>query len=212
MSVESPYELVSVKDDPEAYRIVTEDYWNWVHELNCDTNSDRRYLTFIRDNCIGGPDKNDDNIQEINRPVGTNIFFPVYHAHFCKKDEHPDGNPCGTTDRCLEAVYGDLSKIRTDDNGNKIMWANISINGAEPIPITKNFEDHTVTLFPFILKVGPNKLNREPQYHLGPGIYTGAASGTYLFLKNFKEGTYVLDFGGEASNFRTRSIYTLTVS
>ena len=208
MSSTKPYDVVRVKDDPEAYRNFTEEYWKWVFEPNCDANSDKGYVTFMRDDSIGGPENPGDNIQEIERPVGTNLFFPVYNVHICEADPHPDGGKCGFDNndptRCMEAAEDDLNKVEK-------MWANVSINGGKAVPITTSLKDHDVTLPNFDLKVGSNDLNREPQYHLEPGTYKGLVRGTFMLLKNLKEGTYVFDFGEEASNFKTRSVYTVHV-
>lgn len=215
MSSTNPYELVTFDDDKTAYRTLTGAYWNWIYEPDCDKKSDKGYVTFMREDSIGGPRqpgvKAPPYKQQIDRPEGTNIFFPVYQVHICERDPHPDRAPCRVIDRCVEAAYDDLSKINRDKNGNQDIWANISINGAGPKPITKDFRNHKVTLVPITLKVGPNNLNREPQYHLEPGVYDGVVRGTYMYLKNFKKGTYVLDFGGRASNFETSSEYTMNV-
>src|SRR5438093_9230147 len=102
MSSTTPYERVRVEDDPEAYRKFTEDYWNWIYEPNRDANSDTGEVTFMRDDSVGGPRKAGEKPgpfkQEIERPVGTNLFFPVYHVHICYRDPHPDGGTCETTE------------------------------------------------------------------------------------------------------------------
>lgn len=200
-----PYDVVRVKDDPEAYRKFTEDWWKWVYEPDCDAKSDRGDVTFMRDDSIGGPEDPGDNIQEIYRKEGTNIFFPIYHVHICEKDPHPKGGKCDTAKKRKEAADDDLAKIER-------IWATISKDDGPAVPITTNYNDHAVTFPEFELTVGPNNLNREPQYHLEPGPHTGVASGTYILLKNFKKGKYVLDFGGLASNFKSRSVYTMHVT
>jgi hypothetical protein len=199
-----PYQLVTAKGDPGAYQTLTEKYWRWIHEPNCDTISNRGYATFMRDNSIGGVDVPGDNVQAITRKVGTNIFLPVYHCHVCSTDPHPDGKECKTIPRCMETADDDLSKIQ-------MMWAKISINNAPAVDITQNLKDHEVTLNDYKITVGYNNLNREPKYHLEPGNYDSVVRGTYILLKNFQEGKYVLNFGGIASNFKTRSEYTMHI-
>jgi hypothetical protein len=216
MSSTKPYELVTFRDAKTSYRTLTEAYWNWIYEPDCDKKSDKGYVTFMRDDSIGGPRKpgvkSAPYKDTIDRPEGTNIFFPVYQVHICERDPHPDRTPCGIIDRCVEAAYDDLSKINIKKDGNQDIWADISINGAARVPITTDFRKHDVTLVPITLKVGPNNLNREPDYHLEPGVYDGVVRGTYMYLKNFKKGTYVLYFGGTASNFETSSEYTMNVT
>jgi hypothetical protein len=213
---EDRYEVVTVSQDPEAYRIISEEYWYWVHEPDCDAKSDRGHVTFLRDDCIGDPRKwNDGHKQEdeITRPVGTNIFFPVYHVHICKGDPFPEeygGGRCDTTNKCLQAAYYDLNQIRVKE-GKPEIWARIKVDKDEPVELTENLNDHTVTLMPFIVKVGLNRLNREPNFHLNPGVHKGVARGTYILLKNFQKGDYILDFGGNANNFATHSIYKMHI-
>jgi hypothetical protein len=221
MSSNSPYNVVSVKDDPEAYRYLTEAYFKWVYEPKCDTNynkvvqvrNEQRDVTFMRDDSIGDPKDPDDqkpNIQEITAPVGTDIFFPVYYFHSSVGEGDGKGGTCESTERCIEVADDDLSKIDIVD-GKPDIWAKIKINGKNEVPITSDFKDHFVTVSQFTIKVGDNRLNREPEYHLKPGTYDGVVRGTFMYLRNFKKGEYVLYFGGRASNFKTISEYTMQV-
>lgn len=58
---------------------------------------------------------------------------------------------------------------------------------------------------------GPNRLNREEGFCLGKGSYQGVAFGIYFLLNNFQPGKYEIDFGGKATNYRTRAVYNKTV-
>lgn len=222
----SPFHVVKVKDDPKAYRYLTEAYLNWVYEPACDMNYNKmvqidhepRHITFMRDDSIGDPKNPDEedmpNIQEISTAEGADIFFPVYYFYSSIGEKDGKGGYCNTPEDCLEAAKDDLSKVITDDNGNPMIEANISINGEEAVPITSNFDDHTFTMgldSEFAITVGDNFLNREPEYHLKPGTHPGVVRGTFMYLRNFKKGNYILYFGGEASNFITHSVYTLHV-
>jgi hypothetical protein len=122
------------------------------------------------------------------------------------------GGTCKTNEDCIKAAKYDLSKIHTDESGKQMIWAKIGINGEKAEPIASNFNDHTVTVSPFSLTVGDNnRMNREPEFHMKPGTHEGAVFGTFMYLRNFKKGEYVLHFGGEASNFITHSKYTMHV-
>lgn len=186
-------------------------------DKNCNemvqVGNERRRVTFMRDDSIGDPRKPDDpdNIQEITRPEGTDIFFPVYYMHSSIGESDGQGGICKTNQDCIKAAKYDLTKIHTDESGNQRIWAKIGIDDKEAVPIVSNFNDHTVTVSPFTIKVEDNRLNREPEFHLKPGIHEGAVLGTFMYLRNFKKGDYVLHFGGEASNFITRSTYTMHV-
>jgi len=208
----SNYEVKTVKQDPAAYRSLITRWWDWIYEDDCDEKSEMKDVTFLRDDIIGGPrspNKKTVNEQEIHRKVGTNIFLPVYHVHICDADPHyEDGKPCKTIERCMETAENDLKKVYN-------MYADISTNGGELQPISK-LEDHDITLVPFTLNVKrDHNLNREPKYHLKPGIYEGIARGTFILLENFQKGTYVLYFGGDAGtdtdNYYTHSKYTLYI-
>ena len=213
---------VLVNDDPMVYRFLTETYLNWVHDPNCDENynlsipigGEDRNVTFMRDDSVGDPkDPTDqyDNIQEINAPEGTDVFFPVYYFHSSIGEGH-----CESLKDCVEVAQKDLGKIDTT-------WAKISRDdGSTWQDITTNLADYNVA-FPLnpedpgdssiTVTVGNNnRLNREPEYHLGPGPHEGAVLGTFMYLRNFKKGKYIFDFGGNASNFSTRSVYTMHVA
>jgi hypothetical protein len=217
MSTTSPYDVVKEKDDPEAYQTLTQAYLEWVHDPKCDTKynkvvqvgNEQRQVTFMRDDSIGDPKKPDEedkpNVQEISTTEGTDIFFPVYYFHSSIGE-----SGCKTLEDCMKAAKDDLSKIRTDNNGNQKIYAEVSINGKNKA-ITSNFNDHTVTNSSLNMTVGDNRLNREPEFHLKPGTYQGVVRGTFMYLRNFKKGEYVLKFGGEASNFTTHSEYTMHV-
>lgn len=208
MNSTGPYQVVRSDDAKELYQRLTAEYWNWIHEDGCDTRSDRGYVTFLRDDIIGGPRtlgvRAPPHKGRVRIREGSNLFFPVYHVHICERDPHPKGGTCDDIDRCMEAAGWDLRQI------NEI-YADIEINGGTRNPISPNLRNHRVTLSPFWLNVPPNNLNREPAFHLDPGSYNGVVQGTYMYLKNFKKGTYLLYFGGVATNFETHSEYTVDV-
>jgi hypothetical protein len=224
MSNTKPYEVVTEKDDREAYQVLPLQYLKWVHEPDCDTNynkevqvgNERRHVTFMRDDSIGDPkDPNNekDNIQEISGPAGTDVFFPVYYFHSSIGESDGQKGECKTIADCIRAATHDLGKLLiNEETGKQDIWAKISINDKNvPVDITSNFKDHTVTVPQLEITVGENRLNREPQFHLKPGPHQGVVIGTFMYLRNLKEGNYVFDFGGKASNFKTKSIYTVHI-
>jgi hypothetical protein len=202
------YVVVPFNDAKQVYRELTADYWNFIYEVGCDKKNDKGYVTFLREDSIGGERKPDDKPfkQNIEIHEGSNIFFPVYQVHVCECDPHPKGGTCDGIDRCMEAAYDDLSQIER-------IYAEIEENngGRKPIVKEKDLYNHRVTLAPFTLKVPHNELKREPKYHLNPGVYDGVVKGTYMFLKNFQKGKYVIYFGGKAKNYETHSEYTVNV-
>lgn len=206
MSETRKYEVVPPAQEPDTYRIGVEDWWNWVYDPNRDSNYHKGDLIFMRDNIVGPPNKPDDNIQEIYGKEGSHVFFPVYQSHICEWDDYPGGGKCDTVEKQREVADADMDKVQTKK-------ATISIDGAEQIPITENLDDHDVTFIPFEVNVPEdNDLNREPGYHLPKGKHKGVARGTFILLKNFKEGTYVLEFEGISSDYETRSVYTLHIT
>jgi hypothetical protein len=224
VSTRSAYDVVSVKDDSEAYEYLTKAYLEWVHDPKCDTNYNRvvqvrgekRHVNFLRDDSIGDPKKPDEddrpNIQVINISAETDIFFPVYYFHSSIGEGDGRGGKCQTIEDCKQVAEEDLSKIRTDDDGNQMIWAKISIDGrVDLIPLTSNFNNYRLPDSPLTITVSDNRLNREPEYHLKPGTYEGVVRGWFMYLRNLKKGDYVLFFGGEASNFITRSVYIIHV-
>lgn len=221
MSDIGPYELVRVKDNPQAYEYLAVAYLNWVHGPNCDTEynnmfqigNEQRHLTFMRDDSIGDPKDPENeipNVQEISAPVGTDVFFPVFYFHSSIGESDGQKGTCKTIGECIEAANFDLNLILIE-NGKKMIYAKISINGEEEVDITSNFDDHDVTVPQFTMTVGENLLNREPQFHLPPGTHEGAVRGTFMYMRNFKKGEYILKFGGTSTVFNTNSVYTMHV-
>jgi hypothetical protein len=203
------YQIVRSVDAMELYKRLTAEYWNWIHEDACDSKNDKGYVTFLRDDSIGGPrrpgQKPPAHKGRVSIREGSNLFFPVYHVHICERDPHPKGGTCDNIDRCMEAAGYDLRQIEH-------IYADIEIKGGTRKPIPTDLRNHRVTLYGFWLNVPPNDLNREPDYHLNPGSYNGVVQGTYMYLKDFKKGTYLLYFGGVATNFETHSEYTVDVT
>lgn len=220
-------EPVRVIENAKAYRDLTELYLNWVHDPNCDNDynktirilNEQRRVTFMRDDSLGDPkDPGDkyDNIQEISAQEGTDVFFPLYYFHSSIGEGH-----CESLKDCIEVAQADLTKIKTHQNGRQEIWARIRKDDEEWQEITTNFADYTVTFPlnpddpndpPISVTVGKhNRLNREPEFHLPPGSHEGAAHGTFMYLRNFKKGNYILDFGGNATDFSTHSVYVMHV-
>lgn len=197
------YTVVTVNEDFARYENLVLRYWDWIFTENCDANRKFKDITFLRDDCIGSPitlvagfnysKPETYNYQEVHLTEGTDIFFPVYHAHFCGK------NPRQEADTDLANLY--------------MIWADIKINNGELMNITTNFREHEIKVGPFkqIVK-RENGLRKEEGLYLPPGEYTCVSHGTYIILKNLQKATYQLDFGGRATNFLTRSIYNITVS
>ncbi|HEY7757277.1 MAG TPA: hypothetical protein VIA08_03505 [Nitrososphaeraceae archaeon] len=206
------YMLVTVNQDLARYQNLVQRYWDWIFTENCDANKKFKDITFLRDDCFGDPITlvagfdtslpEKYNKQEIEISEGTDIFFPVYHAHICDVDPLVNGdiNNCG--------------KVADNDLANVFhKWATIKINNGQPADITPNFSDHEIKVGPFKQKVNrDNDIRKEVGLYLKPGEYTCVAHGTYILMKNLQKATYQLDFGGLATNFRTRSIYNMTVS
>ena len=206
------YELVTVNEDFARYQNLVRRYWDWVYSENCDANRKFKDISFLRDDCIGDPislvagfdyslpDKY--NYQEIDISEGTDIFFPVYHAHYCDVDPPVKGD----VNKCGQAADNDLSNLYHK-------WATIKINNGQSEDIARNFKDHEIKVGPFKQKVNSeNGIRKEVGLYLGPGEYNCVAHGTYILLKNLQKAKYELDFGGLATNFRTRSVYGITVS
>jgi hypothetical protein len=206
------YTVVTVNEDLARYQNLVQRYWDWIFTENCDANRKFKDITFLRDDCLGGPltlvagydyslpEKY--NYQEIDISEGTDIFFPVYHAHICDADRVVNGD----INKCGQVADQDLANLY-------YRWAKIKINNGQQVDITTKFKDHEIKVGPFKQKVNrENELKREEGLYVGPGEYNCVAHGTYILMKNLQKATYELDFGGNATNFRTRSIYNMTVS
>lgn len=215
------YTVVSpnTKANKSRYNELVKGWWNWVYSPNCDTSNTNPKLnvTFLRDDIIGsrlvlaaGLSSTPIHLQpchtkNITATAGTNIFLPVYHVNTVDAHPYGDGKSCGNINRCIQAARNDLGNLYQK-------WARISINGAKPRNITSNLNNHYFESDKFTLTVsGKNNLDREQGFSLGKGTYKGVAFGTYLLLNNFQPGIYEIDFGGKATNYRTRAVYNLFV-
>jgi hypothetical protein len=206
------------QDNKNRYNELVKRWWNWIYVDNCDDDSTFDDVTFLRGNVIGPRlvlgagisstpiDLEPCHTKNISTKAGTNIFFPVYHVNIVDKHPYGDGKQCGSISRCAQAARNDLGDLYQK-------WAKIKIDGGKAQDITLNLNNHYFESDEFTLKVnGPNALNREQGFSLGKGSYQGVAFGTYLLMNNFQRGTYEIDFGGKATNYRTRAIYYMTVS
>jgi hypothetical protein len=212
----------------QRYPELIEKWWNWIYLDNPDENQTQTGVTFVRDNIIGsrldfpagveildfsggidssGPPgetfKNNISIDE-----GSAVFLPVYHVNFVKEHPNPldNGSPCGDTGRCKKAATNDLSNVYQK-------WAKYTKNGGDMKDITRNFDTHTFEIeFPLEVK-SRNNLDREKGFELAPRPekYQGITRGMYLLLTDFEPATYRINFGGRATNYRTQSIYGITV-
>jgi hypothetical protein len=213
------YTVVSPKANRNQYNDLVKNWWNWVYTHNCDNNNRiaRLNVTFLRDDIIGtrlviGAGISSTPIEQlpchtknITIATGSDIFFPVYHVNIVGQYPYGDGKECGSLERCVKAARNDLGDLDRK-------WAKISVNGGKSHEITTNLDNYYFESNQFTLVVqGRNDLNREQGFYLGKGSYKGVAFGIYLLLKSFKAGTYMLDFGGTASNYRTRAVYNMTV-
>jgi hypothetical protein len=217
----SNYTVVSpnTKANKERYNELVKGWWNWVYTRNCDdNNSDAKLnVTFLRDDIIGsrlvlpaGISSTPPNLQpchtkNVTTNAGSNIFLPVYHVNTVVDHPYGDGRECGNIERCIESSRNDLGNLY-------VQWAKVKVNGGKAQDITNNLNNHYFESDEFTLTVkGKHSLNREQGFSLGEGRHQGVAFGTYLLLNNFQPGTYELDFGGKATNYRTRAVYNLTV-
>jgi hypothetical protein len=213
----SNYNVVTVAQDKPRYEELIPRWWEWVYEEKPDANSNKGDIAFLRDDIIRDQKKIVAGVksslpgeyyeQEINDvKTGASIFFPVYHVHITERDPFIVGpGRCDTIERCRISAENDLSNVYR-------LWANISVNDGKEEPIVSNFKEHEIKFGPFKLEVKrENDLKTEEGYYLPPGSYNGVSYGTYLLLNEFKAGKYVIDFGGNATNFETRSIYTIHV-
>jgi hypothetical protein len=135
----------------------------------------------------------------------NDIFLPVYHV--CSVIGHPyvKGGNIKSIAECQDAARNDLSNLY-------LQWAKITVNGGQSSDIVPDLHKHYFESEEFTLNVsGPNNLNREQGFDLDEGSYKGVAFGTYLLLKDFQPASYQLDFGGKATDYRTRSVYNLTI-
>ncbi len=217
----SNYTVVAPNTKPrkKRYNDLVKAWWNWVYTPNCDNNNtdSKLNVTFLRDDIIGsqfvlkaGISSTPIHLQpchtkSITTNAGSNIFLPVYHVNTVVAHPYGDGKKCGNIQRCIQASRNDLGNLYRQ-------WAKIRENGGKATDITNNLDNHYFESNEFILTVkGKNDLNREQGFYLGKGRYQGVAFGTYLLLNDFQLGTYEIDFGGKATNYRTRAVYNLTV-
>lgn len=209
----------NTKANRERYNELVKGWWNWVYSSNCDNSSTNPILdiTFLRDDIIGsrlvlaaGVSSTSIELQpchtkNITVKAGTNIFLPVYHVNTVNAHPYGDGKTCGSISRCIQAARNDLGNLYQK-------WAKIRINGGKAKDITNNLNNHYFESNRFTLTVkGKNSLNREQGFSLGKGKYQGVGFGIYLLLTNFQTGNYEIDFGGKATNYRTRAVYHLSV-
>lgn len=211
------YTLVPAGGNEQRYKDLIQRWWNWVYSQNCDNNNIFDDVTLLRDDIIGpqlkhevGISKNPrDNVpheppKNVTLKTGSNIFFPIYHV--CSVREHPfvGGGQCG--DRCEKAAEMDL--VNCYDR-----WAKISIDGQSAVDITNDWNNHYCDTKLMLKVPGPNNLKGEEGFYLDgrDKPYEGFAAGTYLLLNNLQSGKYELDFGGRATDFRTRSLYEVNV-
>lgn len=217
----SNYTVVSpnTKANKKRYNELVKAWWNWVYAPNCDSNNTDPELdvTFLRDDIIGtqfvlkaGISPTPIDLQPCHSKIiaansGSNIFLPVYHVNTVDAHPYGDGNRCGNINRCIKAARNDLGNLYQK-------WAKIRLNAGKQADITNNLNNHYFESDKFTLTVsGKNNLNREQGFSLQKGRYQGVAFGIYLLLNNFQTGNYEIDFGGKATNYRTRSVYYLSI-
>lgn len=217
----SNYTVVApnTKSNKKRYNDLVKGWWNWVYTPNCDNNNTdyKLNVTFFRDDIIGselvlkaGISSTAIQLQQchtksVTIEAGSNIFLPVYHINTVIDHPYGDGRKCGNIQRCKECSRNDLGNLY-------LQWAKIKVNGGNARDITSNLKNHYFESDEFTLIVkGKHYLNREQGLSLRNATHRGVAFGTYLLLNNFQPGTYELDFGGKATNYRTRAVYTLTV-
>lgn len=194
-------------------------WWNWVYTPNCDDNctDSKLGVCFLRDDIIGtqfvlkaGISATPSDLQQCHSKNVTvnsenDIFLPIYHV--CSVVGHPyvKGGKIKSIAECQDAARIDLSNLY-------LQWAKITANGGQSSDIVNDLQKHYFESDEFTLNVnGPSDLNREQGFDLDKGRYQGVAFGTYLLLKDFQPGSYQLDFGGKATDYRTRSVYNLTI-
>jgi len=209
----------NTKTNRKRYDELVKGWWNWVYSSNCDNNNTNSILdiAFLRDDIIGSRlvlgagisstsvDLQSCHTKKITVKIGTNIFLPVYHVNTVDAHPYGDGRKCGNLSRCIQAARNDLGNLYHK-------WAKIRINGGKAKDITNNLNNHYFESNQFSLTVrGKNSLNREQGFSLGKGKYRGVGFGIYLLLNNFQAGNYEFDFGGKATNYRTRAVYYLSV-
>lgn len=217
----APYTVVA-PDSPvntKKYHELAEEYWNWVQGADPDrnpTNPNDANVTFLRDDIIGNQIPHNVGISRsqhqelqpfrnrIDVKSGTSVFFPIYHVCSVKGHPYVKGGTCQSLEDCKDAANIDLSNCYDQ-------WARIKVNdgGEEDIADLKN---HFIENDKFKLVVpASDKLNKEEGFSLAQGNYEGVVAGTYVYLTDVQPGKYVIDFGGRATDFHSRSLYDVTV-
>jgi hypothetical protein len=219
--VDDYYSLMPYQGNEQKYKNLVSQWWNWVYKPDRDTNYKFEDVTFLRDDIVGTQLKHDVGISSnpnsnervwgsdpnpVNVEHGKSIFFPVYHV--CSVKQHPfvKGGTCSDLSRCTEATQIDLANCYD-------RWARIGVDNPPRNEITTKWDDYYVQTELKLEVPGPNDLKREAGFYLDgkESPYDGVAAGTYLLLNNFEGGNYYLDFGGRATDFRTRSLYKISV-
>jgi hypothetical protein len=195
---------------------LVQDWWNWVFQANRDTTQPND-VTFLRGDIVG-----DRRVLGAGIDIGTprftipsyagtariqqgKLLLPVYDSHFVQDDPFGDGNPCGTTERCLIAAKNDYANLYEK-------WATISMDKGQPQDIVGNLDEYYIETPEFTINVPENNfLNREVGFSLRPGPHKGVSVGIFLLLTDIQPGTYTLDFGGRATNYFTRAVYNIHV-
>ena len=196
---------------------LVEDWWNWVFQPDRDTTQPND-VTFIRGDVVGDrrvlgagndirtPRFTIPSYAGFARAQHGKLFFPVYDSHFTQEDLIGDENRlCETTENCLKVAKNDFQNLYH-------IWATIAPDKGQPQNIVPNLRDYYIETEEFTVNVPEdNQLNREVGAYLTPGLHKGKSVGVFLLLYDLREGTYTLDFGGRATNYFTRAVYTIHV-
>ena len=202
--------------EPDIYKNLAKRWWNWVYVHDCD-NVSFPDVTFLRGDIIGGERKISQKMlstpltqldyyfrKEIHIKPDTNLFFTVYGSHFVIGDPY-NGRKCKNTDECLEAARKDFGEL-------KEKWATIQVSDGQVENIVSNLDSHYIETNVFVLHVpDENELKREKDFYLGKGDYKGVYVGICMYMTDLKAGRYEIDFGGKATNYFTRAVYTVNV-
>jgi hypothetical protein len=211
-----------------TYSDYVQDYFNWLYSRYPDQqeNSD---LIFLRGNAIGDPydDPKEDllrstlnilqdprfvydrtNLRRMTMTSNTSLFIDIFDTLFVVGDVW-QGKELRTTYECRTAGREEFRLLSS-------AWATIAdLNtGGAPGPLVTTLGDFYVESSPFEISVSPeNKINRDPDYRLSGGQYSGVAVGLFLLIVDIQPGKYRIDFGGTQSlDYFTRSVIDVEVT
>ena len=218
-----------------TYSDLMQDYYNWIYSHDPDQLQLNNSILFLRGNMIGDPYEypkegivqttldilkdpryvyDRTGLRGITITTNTALFIDVFDTLFVRGDSF-QGNELETNYECRTAARREfelLSSIWATIQKLNVKGLTLTVNGDQD-PLVPSLQDFYVESSSFDLYVSDgNKVNREPEYYLEGGEYTGVAVGVFLLIIGMDEGNYRIDFGGTQSvDYFTRSVYDINV-